>query len=122
MIIRPFHQLILAVVLISASMPTVRSQSTTNTDPLRPYTTCKLPADLKLKEVRRMNPGNNYREVLTANGKEKVSVIDGYRVMFAYTDLTYYFANVKIEQSISDSYAHDKEILISQLTYQSTPP
>jgi hypothetical protein len=42
--------------------------------------------------------------------------------MFAYSDLTYYFANVKIEQSTPDSYAQDKRILVNQLKYQSTPP
>src|SRR5258708_39779968 len=108
MIIRSFYPLTLAVVLISASMLTVRSQS--NADPLKPYTTCKLPGDLKVKEIRRRNPGDNYREVVTGNGKEKVSVIDGYRVMFAYSDLTYYFANVKIDQSSPDSWTQDKEI------------
>jgi hypothetical protein len=120
MIIRQFHLVTLVVVLSSASILTVRGQS--NTDPLNPFTACKLPGDLKVKEVRRRNQGNNYRDVVTGNGKEKVSVIDGYRVMFAYSDLPYYFANVKIEQSSPDSWAKDKEILISQLQYQSTPP
>ena len=41
--------------------------------------------------------------------------------MFAYPDLPYYFANVKIEQSAAESYEKDKEILINQLKYFSEP-
>src|SRR5215831_5901276 len=120
MIIRPFHLLTLIVVIHSALILTVRGQS--GADQLKPFTACKLPGDLKVKEVTRRNPGDSYRHVVTGNGKEKVSVLDGYRVMFAYSDLRYYFANVKIEQSSPDSWTKDKEILVSQLKYQSTPP
>jgi hypothetical protein len=43
-----------------------------------------------------------------------VSVIDGYRLMFAYPD-THYFANVKVEQSSPQEYDRDKENVISEL-------
>jgi hypothetical protein len=114
-------RLVIVTIGVSAPFPLiVLGQSGTNIDPLKPYTTCKVPGDLKIKEVTRRTPGNMYRKVTTTNGEEKVSVIDGYRVMFAYPDLTYYFANVKIEQSAPDSYSQDKEILTNQLKYDSS--
>ena len=110
---------VFALALLISSELTVRAQST-STDPLKSYTTCKVPGNLKIKEVTRRTVSANYREVTTDNGKQKVSVIDGYRVMFAYPDLTYYFANVKIEQSAPDSYAADKEVLVNQLKHYSS--
>jgi hypothetical protein len=110
---------IFAVAVLVSSVLIVRAQST-STDLLKSYTTCKVPGNLKIKEVTRRIATNNYREVTTDNGKQKVSVVDGYRVMFAYPDLTYYFANVKIEQSAPDSYAADKEVLVNQLKHYSS--
>ena len=109
---------IFAVALLVSFLLIVRGQST-STDPLKSYTTCEVPGDLKIKEVTRRTAGDNYREVITDNGKQKVSVLDGYRAMFAYSDLTYYFANVKIEQSAPDRYAQDKEILVNELKHYS---
>ncbi|HKR60011.1 MAG TPA: hypothetical protein VJS64_09750, partial [Pyrinomonadaceae bacterium] len=105
--------------VVGASPALVRSQ-TGSADPLKPYTTCKVPGDLKIKLVTRRTASDNHREVTTDKGKQKVSVVDGYRVMFAYPDLTYYFANVKIEQSAPDSYASDKEVLVNQLKHYSS--
>jgi len=119
MILRAFQISIVALVLLLSSQVTVRAQ-TASTDPLNPYTACKVPGDLKIKEATRRTAGDNYREVITDNGKQKVSVLDGYRVMFAYPDLTYYFANVKIEQSAPNRYAQDKEILVNELKHYST--
>ena len=110
---------IFAVALVISSVLIVCAQST-STDPFKSYTTCKVPGDLKIREVTRRNATNNYREITADKGKQKVSVVAGYRVMFAYPDLPYYFANVKIEQSAPDSYAADKEILVNQLKYYST--
>ena len=103
--------------LISSLIVCAQSAST---DLLKSYTTCKIPGNLKIKEVTRRTVTDNYREVTTDKGKQKVSVVDGYRVMFAYPDLTYYFANVKIEQSTPDSYAADKEVLVNQLKHYSS--
>ncbi|HKR60516.1 MAG TPA: hypothetical protein VJS64_12345 [Pyrinomonadaceae bacterium] len=111
----------LAIALLPLlSSPAVVPAQTGNADPLKPYTTCKVSGDLKIKEVTRRSQRNNSREITTESGKEKVSVVDGYRVMFAYPDLTYYFANVKIEQSAPDSYSHDKELLIKEQKHYST--
>ena len=110
---------IFAVALLVSSVLIVRAQST-STDPLKSYTTCKVRGDLKIREVTRRNATDNYREITADKGKQKVSVVAGYRVMFAYPDLPYYFANVKIEQSAPDSYAADKEILVNQLKHYSS--
>jgi hypothetical protein len=118
MILRAFQIAIVALTLSASSLVTVRAQ-TAGTDPLYPYTTCEVPGDLKIKEATRRTAGDKYREVITDNGKQKVSVLDGYRVIFAYSDLAYYFANVKIEQSAPGRYAQDKEILVNELKHYS---
>lgn len=118
LIVRLLQLPAVALAVLLSSTP-VRPQ-TPNVDPLKPYTACKVPGDLKIKEITRRTASDNYREVTTGKGKEKVSVLDGYRVMFAYPDLPYYFANVKIEQSASERYAQDKEILVNQLKYFTT--
>ena len=93
-------------------------QSTDNSDRLKPYTSCKFDGDLYIKEVtNRDNTGENYRTVNTAGGEKKVSVIDGYRVMFAYKKARYYFANVKVEQSKGKDYINDKDTVIEGITY-----
>ena len=111
-------QLIIVTILVSSFGIIVVAQSS-KPDPLKPYTTCKVPGGLKIKEVKRRPAGDPFREVVT-NKKENVSVLDGYRVMFAYPDLPYYYANVKIEQSAPESYEQDKQILIDQLKYYTT--
>src|SRR3981081_1149810 len=111
-----FKLIITLLIVIPAWHVIVSGQSKSNLDPLKPYTTCKLPGDLKIKEVRRRpKSAEKYRQVDTGKGSERVSVVDGYRVMFAYKDLFYFFANVKIEQSDPASSAQDKEIVISSL-------
>jgi hypothetical protein len=106
-----------SVVLCSLAIVSAESAKV---DPLKPYTTCKVPGDLKIKQVTRRSPGDNYREVTTESGKQEVSVVDGYRVMFAYPDLTYYFANVKIEQSAPESYTADKKFIVDELKHYSS--
>jgi len=112
--------LVALMIAIPTWLTSVSAQSPSKADPLKPYTTCKLPGDLKVKEVtRRPKSMEKYREVTTTKGNERVSVLDGYRVMFAYKDVLYYYANVKIEQSDSANYLQDKEKVISELKYDS---
>ena len=119
---RCYKQLLVTLMIAISVWPnSVSGQSKSNPDPLKPYTTCKLPGDLKVKEVtRRPKSMEKYREVTTAKGTERVSVVDGYRVMLAYKDLFYFFANVKIEQSDAASYPQDKERVINQLKNDSS--
>jgi hypothetical protein len=51
---------------------------------------------------------------------ERVSVVDGYRVMFGFKNVSYAFANIKIEQSDAQSYAEDKEKVIANLRHFSS--
>ena len=104
------------LVALSAALG-LHAQSKTKPDPLKPYTACELPGDLKIKEVNRWSSKDKYREVTTDKGTERVSVLDGYRVMFAYQDLLYYFANVKIELSDPLSYEGDKQKIIADLKH-----
>lgn len=93
-----------------------------NKDPLQPYAKCKTAVpDLKIRETtRRPAKAEPFREVEFNKVTHKVSVIDGYRVMFAFPDLPYFFTNVKIEQSAPDSFEQDKQILIDQLKFYTT--
>lgn len=81
---------------------------------LKPYLSCKFDDGLKIVETsrhRQWNSTDKFRLVKINGVEERVSVIDGYKIMFAYPD-TYFFANVKAEQSDPESYAKDKETLI----------
>ncbi len=114
-------RIVLTVIWLCAlSAFAMAQQKPATTDPLKPYTKCAWPGDLEVKEIdRRPKSDAKFREVRTAQGMERISVLDGYRVMFSFKGLPYYFANVKIEQSDSDSYARDKEINIASLKYLS---
>jgi hypothetical protein len=113
--------LFVSVVALAGWPAIVAAQSKSDADPLKVYTRCTLPGDLTAKKVdRRPSSTRKYRFVLTAKGNERVSVVDGYRVMFGYKGLSYYFANVKIEQSETSSYAQDKERVINELRYLSS--
>ncbi len=120
---RFFGKLQLSLLIAVLALPTIvlASQPKDDSDPLKPYTTCEMGGDLKVKDVtRRPKSAEKYREVKTDKGDERVSVVDGYRVMFGYEDVRYYFANVKIEQSDAGSYAQDKERVINQLKHYSS--
>jgi hypothetical protein len=113
-------QTLIVAVLVSTYAISAFAQ-TAKTDPLKPYTKCKAEGGMKIREVdRRPAKAELFREVQTEKGMQKVSVLDGYRVMFAFPDLPYYYANVKIEQSAADSYEQDKQILVDQLKYHTT--
>ncbi|WP_295427247.1 hypothetical protein [uncultured Thiodictyon sp.] len=112
------HRVIVTAVMAIVAWPAFCSpiQSKNNNDPLLPYTTCTTVGNLRAKVItRRSGSGPDYREIATKKAKERVSVIDGYRVMFGYRDVSYYYANVKIEQSDPQSYAHDKALVIGSL-------
>jgi hypothetical protein len=51
-----------------------------------------------------------WREVGLGEKTERVSVVDGYRVMYSYPR-TYWFANLKAERSDASRYGEDKRIV-----------
>ncbi len=59
---------------------------------------------------RRPADADPWREVGLGEKTERVSVIDGYRVMYSYPR-TYWFANLKAERSDPSRYAEDKRIV-----------
>jgi hypothetical protein len=74
------------VLVIASSVP---GQAKRDPDPLKIYTRCKRPSDLKLKQ----SIGDRSRPRIfdispAANGEETVSVVDGYRLMFGYQHLS----------------------------------
>jgi hypothetical protein len=120
---RLFKKPLLSLAIALLALPTIvlASQSKDDFDPLKPFTTCEMGGDLKVKDItRRPKSAEKYREVSTDKGDERVSVVDGYRVMFGYKDVRYYFANVKIERSDPKSYGQDKERVINQLKHFSS--
>jgi hypothetical protein len=114
------NRIALTLVGLCALAPFGMAQSKPTKDPLKPYTQCKVPGDLRITEVSRAKYDGKSRTVKTDNGMEKVSVVDGYRVMFSYKGLWYYYANVKIEQSDPGSYEHDRETIVSSLRHFAT--
>lgn len=112
------QRVIIATLMSIVILPVFGSPiaSKNNSDPLHTYTECTKVGDLEAKVItRRANSGPNYREIATNKAKEKVSVIDGYRVMYGFKDVPYYYANVKIEQSEPQSFDHDKKVIIDSL-------
>jgi len=108
--------MLLGSFMLSNSVVVGRAADTS--EMLKPYLSCKSDDGLYVKEVtRRSKSAENYRTVKTAEGEKRVSVIDGYRVMFAYEKAGYFFANVKVEQSTSEDYAVDKEAVIESVKY-----
>ncbi len=92
-----------------------------NNDPstLKPYLSCEFEDGLKIVETfrhRQWTFPEKYRTVMTDEGMKNVSLIDGYKIMVAYPK-TYYFANIKAEQSNPQDYGKDKETLIENLRH-----
>ena len=100
---------------------TVAAQSRASADPLKPFTKCKPGNGLKVSELTRyVKTGRMQREVQTASGVEKVSVVDGYHLAFRFRDLSYNYASVKLEQSDAPVYLQNREAIIASLKYLST--
>jgi hypothetical protein len=116
-LVRLFFPVLLLSLLISHRAVIV-GRAVDKSELLKPYLSCKSDDGLYVKEVtQRSKSAENYRTVRTAGGEKKVSVVDGYRVMFAYEKAHYFFANVKIEQSKVQEYASDKEAIIESIKY-----
>jgi len=78
-----------------------------------PYIPLIFKDGLEFDEISRINsPGS--RTVKTSQGEEKVTVVDGYRIMYKYPE-TGYFAKMHVEKSQKEEYENDKQKVIDQL-------
>jgi hypothetical protein len=98
---------------------------------LQPYLACR-PSDPELRHfhTESWRREKNYREVTSGSETRRVSVIDGYRVLYVHAATETPFANVKVERSAPAEYAADKAFLIrmqhdmpqfDKVTYWSAP-
>ncbi len=98
-------------------MPILEFMEMHKDSPLAPYIHCKCDSALEIVDIsgyREDMP--KFREIRKDDGAmDTVSVMEGYRVMYAYAGADYYFANVKVEASDPAQYPSDKEKLISML-------
>jgi len=86
-------------------------------EPLDAYLSCRYGAGLSVVSALRMQgEGLRYRDVPTAEGQKKVSIIDGYRLMLSQGEPSF-FANLHIERSDPRQYARDKDVVIKSLEY-----
>ena len=63
---------------------------------------------------RRPPTAEPWREVSSGGSTSRVSVIEGYRVMYSYAR-TYPFANLKAERSDPSKYSEDKQVVVRSL-------
>jgi hypothetical protein len=118
--------MIFGITLIVPSLSVGQSSrnASAKPDPLDAYLSCRYGAGLSVVSALRMQgEGLRYRDVPTAQGKKKVSVIDGYRLMLSQGEPSF-FANLHIEKSDPHQYASDKDVVIKSFEYamQATPP
>jgi hypothetical protein len=81
---------------------------------------CKQPREMIGKDgfgVVQVSPavGTHHRPLMFDDVADSVSVQTGHRVMYAFEDAGYFFANVKIERSNPLEYERDKEVIVRQL-------
>ena len=101
---------------ISPNVSAIQSRATA--DSFRPWLSCQFDDGLEIIQTERLpKKADRFRIVKTDKGEERVSRIDGYRVMFRYPETDYFFANVKVEQSNPQEYAKDKEIVIEGIKH-----
>lgn len=85
--------------------------------PLEPYVSCQYGAGLSVvSNIRLPGRGVRYRTVETSDGQKRVSLVDGYRLMLAQGEPSY-FANMKVERSDPSQYVSDKAAVIKNLEF-----
>ena len=86
-------------------------------EPLDAFLSCRYGAGLSVVSALRMQgDGLRYRDITTAAGNKKVSIIDGYRLILSQGEPSL-FANLHIEKSDPRQYARDKDVVIKSLEY-----
>jgi hypothetical protein len=82
---------------------------------LKAYTSCRFSNGFSVASVDRLpGQGLRYRTVQTPTAAEKVSMVDGYRVMLSVHGRSN-FANLHVEESDPSRYPSDKEAVIKSL-------
>lgn len=105
--------LIVPTLFAAQSAPIVSAR----TEPLDAYISCPYGGGLSVVSTTRLaGRGVRYRTVDTSNGERKVSVIDGYRLLLAQGEPSY-FANMKVEKSDPSQYLRDKDAVIKSLEF-----
>ncbi|HMI46592.1 MAG TPA: hypothetical protein VK491_10545, partial [Gemmatimonadaceae bacterium] len=108
-----------AILLILPSLLVGQSaqNASTKPEPLDAYLSCRYGAGLSVVSALRMQgDGLRYRDITTAAGNKKVSIIDGYRLILSQGEPSL-FANLHIEKSDPRQYARDKDVVIKSLEY-----
>lgn len=98
------------------------AQSKGDSEELKTASKCEPGNDLKLTNFTHFKYPGNYREVTIGKERLKISVVDAYRLVYAYDDVPHDLVNAKLEQSDAKRYAQDKERIIKQLKNQATTP
>jgi hypothetical protein len=108
-----------AIALIMPTLAAAQSAPTgsAGADPLDPYVFCQYTVDFSVvSTIQLPGHGLRYRTVATSSGERKVSLVDGYRLMLAQ-DQSSYFANMKVERSDPSQYVSDKDAVIKNLEF-----
>ena len=108
-----------AILLILPSLLVGQSaqNASTKPEPLDAYLSCRYGAGLSVVSALRMQgDALRYRDITTAAGNKKVSIIDGYRLILSQGEPSF-FANLHIEKSDPRQYARDKDVVIKSLEY-----
>jgi hypothetical protein len=90
-------------------------------DPLEAWTSCYFPDGLQILSVEPLAANVTSRTVDTADGSEKIDLVAGKQVLFAwpFTDI---FANVRAEELPADRYPALKAALLANLTWLESQP
>jgi hypothetical protein len=118
--------ILFALIAPLASARQVASRNLSDEDALKiaqsfkPFLQCAFDDELKITRTDRWPRGETFRPIATSTGQQKVSVIDGYRAIFAYPETV--FVNLKVEQSDNASYENDKKLVIDSLKFFTNAP
>lgn len=108
-----------AITVLSPAFSFAQSPSSlvAGSEPLDRYVQCRYADSLQaVSTIRLPGHGMRPRTVQTKDGNREVSRMDGYRIMLAQGQPSY-FANMKVEKSDPKRYDSDKEAVIKELQF-----
>ncbi|MEO5769157.1 MAG: hypothetical protein ABIS92_12470 [Polyangia bacterium] len=102
------------VLVVVAADGCAGMQAARKPDPvLQPYLACQSSdPDVRVVHTDRWPGRETFREVNFGTESRRVSVVDGYRLLYAQGGTETPFANVKVERSAPTEYAADKAFLV----------